>query len=109
MKNRTRIDILAEMIRAAKEGTRKTRIMHLAFISPNQVDEYMNALLDSGLLVLLDGPFYQTTAKGLRYLELYEELEESLLPINAASGQPASQTKAVLESSEPKLQTSTGT
>jgi predicted transcriptional regulator len=78
MKHRCRIDILAEMLRAAQGGALKTRIMHMAFVSSNQIQEYLDFLLDCGLIDIRDGSSYQTTERGKRFLRLYQELEDAM-------------------------------
>jgi predicted transcriptional regulator len=89
MKHRCRLDIFAAMLRAAEEEAVKTRIMHLAFVSSNQMQEYLDVLLEGGLIAVSNGSSYQTTEKGKRFLTLYHELEGSVFWKNAVSAQVA--------------------
>jgi predicted transcriptional regulator len=87
MKHRCRLDIFAAMLRAAEEETLKTRIMHLAFVSSNQMQEYLDLLLlEGGLIAVRNGSSYQTTEKGKHFLTIYQELEDTVFWKNA-SGQ----------------------
>jgi predicted transcriptional regulator len=77
-KYRNRTEIIASVLEAAKnEGASKTRIMFIAYISYEQLNEYMNELLDKELLTYDSHTrTYNITSKGSKFLELYEELEK---------------------------------
>jgi predicted transcriptional regulator len=77
-KYRNRTEIIASVLEAAKnEGASKTRIMFIAYLSYEQLNEYMNELLDKELLTYdLHTRTYNITSKGRKFLELYEELEK---------------------------------
>ena len=66
---------------AANEGGEtKTKIMYFAFLSYNQVKEYLSILIENNLLEYLDGNYkFKTIEKGLFFLKMHNELEE-LLP-----------------------------
>ena len=87
MKHRCRLDIFAAMLRAAGEETVKTRIMHTAYVSSNQMQEYLDILLEGGLIETRNGSSYQTTEKGRRFLTIYHELEDTVFWKSAADGQ----------------------
>ena len=84
-KYRSRFDIIALILRGAVEGSAKTRLMYLAYVSYNQLDEYLDFLMKTGLLAetpthqAKSKRLYTTTEKGLRFLLKYEELA-ALLP-----------------------------
>jgi predicted transcriptional regulator len=49
-KNRSSIDIVANILEIAKDGAKKTRIMYLANLSFDQLKKYLNFLIDKNLL-----------------------------------------------------------
>ncbi|HZA43324.1 MAG TPA: winged helix-turn-helix domain-containing protein [Nitrososphaeraceae archaeon] len=80
VKNRARNDIIAMILEAAQgRGTSKTKIMFKAYLSTNQLREYLSELLDNGLVKYdEDRKTYQITHKGERYLELYSGMERMI-------------------------------
>jgi predicted transcriptional regulator len=80
VKNRARNDIIAMILEAAQgRGTSKTKIMFKAYLSTNQLREYLAELLDNGLVRYDDNrKTYQITRKGERYLELYSGMEKMI-------------------------------
>ena len=81
MGNRSRTEIVAMILDAANEGGEtKTKIMYFAFLSYNQLKEYLSVLVENNLIEYLEGANkYKTTEKGLFFLKMHNELEE-LLP-----------------------------
>ena len=83
MGNRSRTEIVAMILDAANKGgggETKTKIMYFAFLSYNQLKEYLSVLVENNLIEYLEGANkYKTTEKGLFFLKMYNELEE-LLP-----------------------------
>lgn len=64
---------------AQGRGTSKTKIMFKAYLSTNQLREYLAELLDNGLVRYdEDRKTYQITHKGVRYLELYSGMEKMI-------------------------------
>ena len=54
--------------------------MYFAFLSYNQLNEYLSILIDNNLVEYLDGTHtFKTTEKGLNYLNVYNEIRK-LLP-----------------------------
>lgn len=79
-KNRNRMQIVANLLTIAKGGALKTHLMYRANLSYLMVTEYLNFLASTGLIeetVDEDGTakIYRTSAKGLKYLEIYEALQ----------------------------------
>ena len=63
MKNRGRTEMLAAMLEVAK--VTKTKIMYIAFLSYNQLKEYLSVLIENNLLEYLEGTkTFKTTEKG---------------------------------------------
>ncbi len=80
MGNRSRTEIVGNILNAANGETSKTKIMYFAFLSHNQLKEYLSVLVENNLIEYLEGANkYKTTEKGLFFLKMHNELEE-LLP-----------------------------
>ncbi len=81
MGNRSRTEIVAMILDAANGGGEtKTRIMYFAFLSYNQLNEYISILIENNLIEYLDGANkYKTTEKGLFFLKMHNEISK-LLP-----------------------------
>jgi predicted transcriptional regulator len=79
MKYRSRTEIVAMILEAANGGATKTKIMYKAFLSYNQLREYLSVLIENNLIEYLEGsPVYKTTEKGLTFLKMNSEIEELL-------------------------------
>ena len=80
MGNRSRTEIVAMILDAAnKGGETKTKIMYFAFLSYNQLNEYLSILIENNLIEDLDGTRrFKTTTKGLFFLKMHNELAELL-------------------------------
>ena len=53
--------------------------MSMAFLSYNQVKEYLSVLIENNLIVYLDGTqMFKTTEKGLNLLRMHTEMAELL-------------------------------
>jgi predicted transcriptional regulator len=81
MKYRSRMDIAALILEIAQDGSLKTRIMYSAFLSFPQLNEYLDMLVDSGLLEYFqDDKEYMTTEKGKDFIEKYKETAAMIFP-----------------------------
>ena len=79
MKYRGRTEILGNILDAANGGATKTKIMYVAFLSYNQLKEYLSVLIENNLIEYLEGANkYKTTEKGLNYLKMKNEIGELL-------------------------------
>ncbi|MGZ5486377.1 MAG: winged helix-turn-helix domain-containing protein, partial [Nitrososphaeraceae archaeon] len=57
----------------------KTKIMYTAFLSYNQLKEYLSILIENNLIEYLDGTHkFKTTEKGLNLLKMHNEMAELL-------------------------------
>ena len=84
MGNRSRTEIVAMILDAANGGTTKTKIMYFAFLSYDQLNEYLSILIENNLVEYLDGTHtFKTTEKGLNYLNVYNEIRKLLPQITA--------------------------
>ena len=68
MKNRGRTEMLAAMLEVAKGKVTKTKIMYIAFLSYNQLKEYLSILIENNLIEYLDGTkTYQDYRKRIKF------------------------------------------
>ncbi len=59
------------------KGVTKTRIMYSAFLSYQQLKEYLTILQENGLIEYQQGErTYKTTSKGIHLLQLSSKIEE---------------------------------
>ena len=77
MKYRSRSDIVGLLLDAANGGgATKTKLMYKAYLSFNQLWEYLTLLVENGLIEYEVGQTYKTTEKGMRVLHLQNEIDE---------------------------------
>ena len=75
VKYRSRTDIIVSMLEAARLETTKTRIMYLSYLSSHQLGTYLQLVIRNGLVEYDSArQRYWTTEKGLRLLELYNNI-----------------------------------
>ena len=81
MRYRSRTDIIVSMLQAARLGETKTRIMYSSLLSSHQLRTYLELVISNGLLAYdsTKGQ-YRTTARGLRLLDLYDNVDRLELP-----------------------------
>jgi predicted transcriptional regulator len=81
MTYRSRTDIISKILQAANGGITKTKIMYHAFLSYAQVQNYLKVLIQNDLLSYdLDTRKFKTTEKGLRFIELYNQMDGMIKP-----------------------------
>jgi len=75
---RSRIQIAANILEIAKEGSRKTKIMYLGNLSFDLLQKYLEMLVNYELLDVHGDPDkgYIATEKGKQFLEDYYELQK---------------------------------
>ena len=79
MKYRSRTEIVSSILDAANGRATKTKIMYIAFLSYNQLKEYLSVLIENNLLQYLEGTrTFRTTEKGLNFLKMNNEIGELL-------------------------------
>ncbi|MDI6691675.1 MAG: winged helix-turn-helix domain-containing protein [Candidatus Bathyarchaeota archaeon] len=84
-KRRDRLEIIARILKVARDDIHKTQIMYHAGLSFAQSTGYLSFLVKSGLLEAIkknEKVIYKTTAKGIRYLKSYEEIKRLLRKSN---------------------------
>ena len=83
MKYRSRTEIVAMILEAARVGATKTKIMYKAYLSYTQVKEYIAFLQDNELLAYEEGTqLYKISEKGYKFLQSYGEISELIAPIS---------------------------
>ena len=55
MGNRSRTEIVSSILDTANGGVTKTKIMYKAYLSYNQLQEYIAILIENNLIEYLDG------------------------------------------------------
>jgi len=79
MGNRSRTEIVSNILDAANGGATKTKIMYKAFLSYAQLKEYLSILIENNLIEYIDGTHtFKTTEKGLNFLKMHNEMGELL-------------------------------
>lgn len=80
--NRTRVEILANILQVASNRTLKTHIMYRANLSHRQLEKYLSFLEGNGMLEqVLDEDAvmkYRVTEKGIEFLKGYGRLSKYL-------------------------------
>jgi len=84
-KRRDRHDIVAEILKTAREGRIKTHIMYKAKLSYSQINTYLKLLVDRGFLEnntvrrkKQNMIVYRTTQKGILYIDNIEAVNQLL-------------------------------
>lgn len=76
MKYRSRTDIVSQILEAANGGTTKTKIMYKAYLSYEQLKEYLAVLMENNLVEHIPSEnLFKTTEKGIKFMKVYEHLE----------------------------------
>jgi predicted transcriptional regulator len=78
MKHRSRLEIIAEILETANTSKAiQAKIMHRVYLSYPQLKEYLAHLLENGLIEYNHAErIYITTARGIRFLEIYRQLND---------------------------------
>jgi predicted transcriptional regulator len=83
MKNRSRYEVIAAILRSAIKEETRTKIMYKAMLSNDQCKVYLDSLLQSGLIQEVNignKIVYRITHKGNKFLSYYDQMKE-LLPV----------------------------
>ena len=78
-KNRSRLEIVYDIISAARRPAKKTHLMYKSNLSFKQLDLYLSSLLENGLVEeRLDedeGRTFCVTRQGINYIDIFERLQ----------------------------------
>lgn len=83
MKNRSRYEVIAAILRSSTKEETRTKIMYKAMLSNDQCKIYLDSLLQSGLIQEVNignKIVYRITHKGNKFLSYYDQMKE-LLPV----------------------------
>jgi predicted transcriptional regulator len=79
MKNRSRIEIMGQILEAANGCSSMSQIMYKTFLSHTQIKGYLKTLIDNGFLSYdFNSQTYKITKKGMRLLQLYNQIDEMI-------------------------------
>jgi predicted transcriptional regulator len=80
MTNRSRMDIISEVLDAANGGgATKTKMMYKAYLSFAQMKEYARVLTENNLLNYdTYTQTFRTTEKGLKFLDTYNQMDDMI-------------------------------
>ena len=80
MRYRSRIDIISQILEVANGGgVTKTNITYKAFLSYAQMTEYLRILAKTDLLSYdIHTHTFKTTEKGLRFLDIYNQMDDMI-------------------------------
>jgi predicted transcriptional regulator len=83
MKKRSRNSITAQILESATDGAYKSRIMYDTFLSYARLKYYLR-MLDENRLIEYNAAAktYKTTAKGQRFLKVYDQIATDVLPVD---------------------------
>ena len=85
IKNRSKLDIIYDILVSATGGVKKTHIMSHANLSSEQMNYYFNTLLSHSLLNAEkdseDNLVYKTTHKGVRFLHCCAQIKSLIAPV----------------------------
>ncbi len=87
MKNRSRMEILYDIISAAKCPVKKTNLMYKSNLSFKQLELYLGFLVEQGLIETKPeddghGRIYGATSKGFEFIRIFEDLQGYLTTSN---------------------------
>jgi len=80
MKYRSKLRIIADILKAAENGSKKTRIMYLANLSYYLLEKYLAKVIKADLL-RHNGELYELTEKGRIFLEKFDDYSEKMSKI----------------------------
>jgi len=82
--HRSRIDIIADILRVSLGGSVKTHVMYRCNLSYRQIQAYLDLLVERGFLRAVsetgssETKLFETTAKGQAFLQAYQNLRALL-------------------------------
>lgn len=83
VKNRSRLDIIYDILKVARSDIRTTKLMYDTGITSNQLSSYMTVIGDRLIETYQkrNAKYYKTTPNGEKFIELMNELR-NLMPAN---------------------------
>ena len=93
------MEIVADILRNAKDGTQKTQLVYLTNINFTLLKKYQSILVERGLVEATDGQVC-TTEAGIEFLRKYEELMKIWVEFEIQKPATEIERKAVLAQAE---------
>ncbi len=88
-RNRSRFEIVYDILSAARPSARKTHLMYRGNLSYQQLELYLNFMLEKQLLEVKRGfgaaKTYSLTEKGGKFISLYQNINDFLHEPSASS------------------------
>ena len=80
MRNRSRIEIMGDMLKAANDGNAtRSKLIYKTFLSYAQMKEYLGVLTEKDLIRYdEDTQPFKTTEKGLSFLDTYNQIGDMI-------------------------------
>jgi predicted transcriptional regulator len=75
---RGKLDLIADILLAARQGAKKTEILYKANLNFKRVENYLS-YLEEKELIETTGREYKTTEKGKEFLHDYQKMKEQLV------------------------------
>jgi predicted transcriptional regulator len=75
---RTRLDIIADILRVASRNPKKTQIMYQANLSYTVLQRYLSEVMEASLVNFqIDHQHYALTQKGQQFLDTYQKYSKN--------------------------------
>ncbi len=76
---RTSLDVYVDILEAAQNGAKKTRLVYRANLNFEIIKKYISSLTENGFLIVneAEGKYY-TTEKGMKFATKYKDLIQPL-------------------------------
>ena len=80
MRYRSRIEIISRILEIANGGNiTKSKMLYQSFLSYDKMKEYLEVLTKTDLISYdLDTHTFKTTEKGLRFLDIYNQMDDMI-------------------------------
>ena len=80
-RRRSRVEVIKDILKEARRGANKTRIMYRSNLNFASFNRYFRELIEKGLIVEVESnpdgtKIYKTSEKGLQLLEVLEKADE---------------------------------
>jgi len=75
--SRSRVEIAADILQAARGGAKKTQIAYRTNLNHRYVNKYLGTLIRAGL-ISREGKLFKTTRNGFEFLQFFEEIKKNL-------------------------------
>jgi len=74
-KKRSKEEIIASILNTSRQGTSKTSIMYVNYLSFSQLNKYLDFALKTKIIFQNGDGRYYTTTRGMEYLKCFQEVQ----------------------------------